>query len=47
MNRERRFVPDISAYDAGYSIITSGSETYIGGTSAATPTVAGMIASIN
>ena len=47
MDRSRRFVLNISAYDAGYSIVTSGIDSVIGGTSAATPTVAGMIASIN
>eukprot|EP00933_Yihiella_yeosuensis_P082529 TRINITY_DN96440_c0_g1_i1.p1 TRINITY_DN96440_c0_g1~~TRINITY_DN96440_c0_g1_i1.p1 ORF type:complete len:506 (+),score=139.43 TRINITY_DN96440_c0_g1_i1:67-1584(+) len=43
----QRAVPDVSAYDADFQIIQDGGQNPIGGTSAATPVVAGMLASIN
>eukprot|EP00933_Yihiella_yeosuensis_P037836 TRINITY_DN31836_c0_g1_i1.p1 TRINITY_DN31836_c0_g1~~TRINITY_DN31836_c0_g1_i1.p1 ORF type:complete len:513 (+),score=139.48 TRINITY_DN31836_c0_g1_i1:99-1637(+) len=43
----QRAVPDISAYDAGFKIVQNGGQTFLGGTSAAAPVVAGMLASIN
>ena len=46
-NSSRRCVPDVTAYDAGFEIIQDGEQTPIGGTSAATPVVAGMLALIN
>ncbi len=42
-----RCAPDLSAYDAGVYILQDGSDTPAGGTSAAAPIVAGMLASIN
>jgi len=47
LNASRRCCPDLSVYDAGYYIIQDGSETPIGGTSAAAPALAGMISLIN
>lgn len=46
-NSSRRCVPDISAFDSDFWIITGGSDTPVGGTSAAAPVVAGMISLIN
>ena len=46
-NASRRCSPDIAVYDAGFYTIQDGSETVIGGTSAATPVFAGMVASLN
>lgn len=46
-NSSRRCTPDLSMYDAGYYVTTDGSESPIGGTSAAAPTLAGMISLIN
>ena len=34
-------------YDAGYYIVQDGSDTVIGGTSAAAPTLAGMVSLLN
>lgn len=46
-NSSRRCCPDLSIYDAGYYIVQGGSDSPIGGTSAAAPTFAGMISLIN
>lgn len=46
-NASHRCCPDLAIYDAGFYIIQDGSSTPIGGTSAAAPTLAGMIASLN
>ena len=40
-------MPDLAAYSTGYYTIQDGSSQVIGGTSAATPVVAGMISLIN
>ena len=47
LNASRRCVPDLAAYSTEYYIIQDGSSTVIGGTSAATPVVAGMLSLIN
>lgn len=47
LNASRRCVPDLSAYSTGFYTVQDGSDTVIGGTSAATPVVAGMLSSIN
>lgn len=41
-NMSHRACPDLSIYDAGFYIVQDGSDSVIGGTSAATPTLAGM-----
>lgn len=46
-NASRRACPDLSIYDAGFYTVQDGSDQPIGGTSAAAPTLAGMISSIN
>ena len=46
-NTSRRACPDLAIYDSGFYTIQDGSEQPIGGTSAAAPTLAGMISSIN
>ena len=46
-NTSRRACPDLSIYDAGFYTVQDGSDQPIGGTSAAAPTLAGMISSIN
>ena len=46
-NASRRCVPDVSIYDAQYYTVQDGSDTVIGGTSAATPVLAGMVSLIN
>lgn len=47
INAKRRCVPDLSAYSTGFETIQDGSTQPIGGTSASTPVVAGMISLIN
>ena len=46
-NSSHRCVPDLSIYDAGFYTVQDGSDTVIGGTSAAAPTFAGMISLLN
>lgn len=46
-NTSRRACPDLSIYDSGFYTVQDGSDQPIGGTSAAAPTLAGMISSIN
>ena len=47
VNASRRCVPDLSAYSTGFYTVQDGNDQVIGGTSAATPVVAGMLSSIN
>jgi len=47
LNASRRCVPDLAAYSTEFYIVQDGSETVIGGTSAAAPVVAGMLSLIN
>ena len=47
LNASRRACPDLAVYDAGYYITQGGSPSPIGGTSAAAPTLGGMVGSIN
>jgi tripeptidyl-peptidase I len=46
-NTSRRACPDLAIYDSGFYTVQGGSDQPIGGTSAAAPTLAGMISSIN
>jgi tripeptidyl-peptidase-1 len=46
-NSAGRFYPDISAMATNYQIVLSGETIHIGGTSASTPVIAGMIALFN
>ena len=46
-NISRRCCPDLSIFDAGYYTVQGGDDQPIGGTSAAAPTLAGMISIIN
>lgn len=47
INAARRCVPDVAAYSTGFYTVQDGNDQVIGGTSAATPVVAGMLSSIN
>lgn len=47
INAKRRCVPDLAAYSTGFYTVQDGSDQVIGGTSAATPVVAGMFGAIN
>jgi len=47
INAKRRCVPDLAAYSTGFYTVQDGEDQVIGGTSAATPVVAGMFGVIN
>mmetsp|Transcript_91561 Transcript_91561/g.274917 ORF Transcript_91561/g.274917 Transcript_91561/m.274917 type:complete len:759 (-) Transcript_91561:284-2560(-) len=47
INVSRRCVPDLAAYSTAFYTVQDGSDQVIGGTSAATPVVAGMLSLLN